>query len=79
MPGRRIDAGDPQGPELPFSLPPIPVGVLTRLCYRLLSYPVYVLATADIAFGLRQNLFMSRPGSDSSFYSWHLRITPIYA
>src|SRR5690625_2778641 len=72
----RVDAGDPQGAELPFALPAITIGILTRLRDRLVGDPEGLTAHAVIAFRLAKNLLVARFGGYAAFYSCHALSLP---
>src|SRR5690606_31300776 len=68
----RVDAGDPQAPELPLAVAPVPVGIRQRLEYLLVGRAERLALAAPVALGQLQDLLMAAPGDDASLYPRHL-------
>src|SRR5690606_38830545 len=68
----RIDAGDPQAPELALAVAPVPVRIHQRLEHLLVGRAVRLALAAPVALGQLQDFLMAAPGNDAPLYPRHL-------
>src|SRR5450755_2848140 len=66
-----VDTGNPQRPEFTLFLAPVAVLILPRLHHRFFGDAIDVAATAAIALGFVEDLFVPRFGGNSTLYSRH--------
>src|SRR5690606_30942309 len=73
--GRGVDPGDPKLPKLPLAHPAVAVGVHQRLHHLLVGRTEELALASPIPLGELENLFMTAPGDDAPFGSWHFSPT----
>ena len=68
---RRIDAHDPQPPELPLTLAPVALGVLQSLLDSVFGYGIDLAPTAPVSLGLCQYTPATPTGGRMIKCAWH--------
>jgi len=71
LPGSSIDTLDPEGPEVPFLLLPIPIGIGHPFLDRVLCDRMDVLSSPEITFSGFQDFLSSSFRCDCIYRSWH--------
>src|SRR5882757_5657592 len=74
---RRVDACDPERPELALFLAPAAIGILTRLDDGLLGRAEYFAPGIEITLRLLEDFLVTSTRDDTAFDSCHILLTPV--